>query len=107
MKRKKFRPFENARSHVWALRIKTQREWQQFCGSGERPSDVPASPDKVYKHLGWVSWGDWLGTGSLSRRPETWWSYEDSYRRNPDQAQATASYSQPTIPMPTPSTQDR
>ena len=77
----RFGPFEDARFHVWTLGIKTQREWQQFCRSGKRPSDIPASPDKVYKYLGWVSWGDWLGTGSLGRRHgkhEAWRSYEDA-----------------------------
>ena len=76
----RFGPFEDARSHVWTLGIKTNREWQQFCRSGKRPFDIPASPDRVYKYLGWVSWGDWLGTGSLSRRRgkhEGWCSYED------------------------------
>ena len=76
----RFRPFEHARSHVWALGIKTQREWQQLCRSGQRPPDVPAAPDKIYEHLGWVSWGDWLGTGARSRRRgrrEPWWTYED------------------------------
>ena len=76
----RFRPFEDARSHVWALGIKTQREWQQLCRSGQRPPDVPAAPDKIYEHLGWVSWGDWLGTGARSRRRgrrEPWWTYED------------------------------
>ena len=76
----RFGPFEDARSHVWTLGIKTNREWQQFCRSGKRPFDIPASPDRVYKYLGWVSWGDWLGTGSLSRRRgkhEAWCSYED------------------------------
>ena len=71
----RFGPFEDARFHVWTLGIKTQREWQQFCRSGKRPSDIPASPDKVYKYLGWVSWGDWLvglallveGMGNMKR----------------------------------------
>ena len=30
------------------------------------PSDIPASPDNVYKDKGWISWGDWLGTGTIA-----------------------------------------
>ena len=60
-------------------------------------------------------------TLGLTERPERYFSassfglitsvtkfhHEDSYRGNPDQSRATTSYFQPTIPIPTPSTQDR
>jgi hypothetical protein len=29
-----------------------------------RPMDIPAHPQPVYADGGWVSWGDWLGTGA-------------------------------------------
>ncbi len=34
------------------------REWK------ERPADIPSNPNAVYKNKGWVSWGDFLGTGN-------------------------------------------
>jgi hypothetical protein len=48
------------------LGLKTQKEWFEFTKSGERPADIPALPWKTYKGKGWVSLGDWLGTGTVA-----------------------------------------
>jgi hypothetical protein len=40
----------------------------EFCRSGRRPDDVPSSPEKVYKDIGWISLGDWFGTGYVFNR---------------------------------------
>jgi hypothetical protein len=32
-------------------------------GRGRKPDDIPVAPDHVYRNDGWLSWGDWLGTG--------------------------------------------
>lgn len=45
------------------------------------PSDLPGSPNIAYKGRGWVSWGDFLGTGNVYRQggaSGTWRSYEDA-----------------------------
>ena len=31
----------------------------------ERPANVPAAPEQVYKHDGWQGYGHWLGTGNV------------------------------------------
>jgi len=36
-------------------------EWREYCKSGKKPINIPASPDKTYKNKGWISWGDFLG----------------------------------------------
>lgn len=54
--------FESARSFVRSLKLSGQKEWRSFCLSGERPLDIPSNPQNVYRHSGWVSWGDWVGT---------------------------------------------
>jgi hypothetical protein len=76
--RYRFRTFEDARSYVWTLGIKSQGEWSKYCKSGGRPSDIPAAPSKVYKLQGWASWGDWLGTGYVSLSKRNFWLYEDA-----------------------------
>ena len=38
--------------------------------SGQRPSDIPAHPDRTYRDDGWISWPDWLGNGGASRVEE-------------------------------------
>jgi UDP-2,3-diacylglucosamine pyrophosphatase LpxH len=34
--------------------------WREYCTSGQKPDNVPANPDEVYKDS-WTSWCDWLG----------------------------------------------
>jgi superfamily II DNA or RNA helicase len=65
---KQFRPFAPARAFVRRLGLKNEAEWRSFTKSGKLPSDVPAAPWKIYKDKGWVSIGDWLGTGTIAPR---------------------------------------
>jgi superfamily II DNA or RNA helicase len=65
-KNKKFRPFEEARAYVHALRLRSTDEWREYGKSGQRPADIPAAPNENYEDHGWVGWGDWLGTGTLA-----------------------------------------
>jgi hypothetical protein len=57
-----WRPLDEARKYVKSLGLKTQEDWRAFSKSDNRPKDIPACPDKVYKDSGWVGYGDWLGT---------------------------------------------
>src|SRR5215218_468321 len=60
---KKRRDFEEAREYVRDLGLENSREWRAWCKSGERPHDIPASPDVVYGDE-WNSWPDWFGSRS-------------------------------------------
>lgn len=56
--------FEEAREVARGSGIKTFLQWGK-----ERthlPINIPRHPEKTYKNAGWISWGDWLGTGNLS-----------------------------------------
>ena len=73
---RKFRLFSEARDFVHGLGLQTVDEWRRFCKGeipekGTRPEDIPSCPHFNYKYKGWISWGDWLGTGSVatSKRP--------------------------------------
>jgi hypothetical protein len=57
-------PFAVGRAYVRKLKLKTQKEWQAWSKSGQRPSNIPAAPNKVYRDDGWISFPDWLGYGS-------------------------------------------
>jgi hypothetical protein len=46
--------------------LKTTAEWREWCRNGSRPKDIPSNPNLSYQGKGWISFGDWLGTG---RRP--------------------------------------
>ena len=63
---REYRPFGEARTFVQGLNLKSQSEWDAFANSGELPIDLPKAPHMVYADDGWVSWGDWLGTGTIA-----------------------------------------
>ena len=63
MKKKQWRPFEEARKFARSLKLKNQGEWNEYSKSDERPFDIPSNPNDVYEKDGWKSLGDWLGTG--------------------------------------------
>ena len=65
---KEWRSFKEAREFVRSLGLNGQREWYAYCKSGNKPEDVPYSPDQSYKNKGWQSYGDWLGTDNISYR---------------------------------------
>jgi hypothetical protein len=61
-----YRSFEDARVFVHTLGLQNQSEWSIWARSANRPIDIPAKPRTVYKNKGWVSMGDWLGTGRIA-----------------------------------------
>jgi len=68
---KKYRSFTKARTFVRRLKLKSNQEWRKYRkgelpGKKPMPLYIPSNPDYFYKNKGWVSWGDWLGTGSTS-----------------------------------------
>lgn len=64
--KKSFLSFEEARAFVRSLNLKNHLEWVAYCHSGKRPSNIPSSPRTQYQNNGWVSFGDWLGSGIVS-----------------------------------------
>ena len=59
--RMKYRSFIGARTFVRSLGLKIQKEWYDYCKSGDKPNDIPATPNRHYKKE-WTTWGEWLGT---------------------------------------------
>jgi hypothetical protein len=59
-----WKSFTEARAYVRGLGLKGVKEWWELSKSGQRPSDIPADPDRTYRDDGWVSWPDWLGNGN-------------------------------------------
>ncbi len=63
-----WRAFKEARAHVRKLGLASSRDWAKYCNTGERPADIPAHPERVYKLDGWKGMGDWLGTETVAYR---------------------------------------
>jgi len=56
---------EEARNFAISLNLKNMNEWSEYCKSGKKPNNIPATPGGVYKNKGWISWGYFLGTGNV------------------------------------------
>jgi len=69
---RKYRPFKEARKFARSLNLKGQKEWLAFAKSGAKsgklPKDIPANLRSIYKDKGWISDGDWLGTGRTANQ---------------------------------------
>jgi hypothetical protein len=44
------------------LNLKTRDAWGTYAKSGNKPADMPAAPNRIFRGE-WQGWGDWLGTG--------------------------------------------
>jgi hypothetical protein len=73
---RKFRSFEDAREFARDLKLNSQSDWENLCKSGEKPDDIPSLPSFFYKDFGWISWGDFLGTGNVATRNKKFRSFE-------------------------------
>ena len=62
-----FVSFESARTFSRTLGLAGERRWYDWCKTGARPSHVPFSPDRTYKHEGWQGWENFLGTEGQPR----------------------------------------
>ncbi len=65
---RKFRSYNEAKKFVHTLGLKSTQEWRNYCGSGKKPDDIPAIAENFYKNKGWISMGDWLGSGNIATR---------------------------------------
>ncbi len=71
----KYKKFENAKSFVKNLNIKSKAEWVEYCKTNNKPNDIPATPNGTYKNSGWIGWGDWLGTDVIAPQNKVYKSF--------------------------------
>lgn len=72
-----FLPFEEAREFVRSLKLNNFTEWQNYCRSGQRPTNIPTTPSITYKGQ-FKGLGDWLGTGNTNNHNRTFLSFEQA-----------------------------
>ena len=53
--------YADAKKYVHKLKLKSSKDWLEYCKSGNKPRDIPHSPYRAYKTY-WKSWSEWLGT---------------------------------------------
>ena len=64
-KKQQFLPFDEALHVARQLRLVSKKEWTLWCRSGACPANVPAAPNKVYVHDGWMGWERFLCHANL------------------------------------------
>ena len=77
MKGEVFLSFEKARKFVRKLKLKNTTAWNEYRKSGNKPDNIPSTPNMVYKNDGWIDWPDWLGNGNLSNKGRIYLTYEE------------------------------
>jgi len=75
-----YRSFKKARAFAQSLNLKGHKEWQEYCKSGKKPDDIPATPNQIYKGKGWKNWGGFLGTGNIANKGGTFRSFGEARR---------------------------
>jgi superfamily II DNA or RNA helicase len=75
---KDYLSFDNARDFVRKLSLKSWKEWQSYCKNSSKPKNIPNSPNFVYKNDGWISTGDWLGTGMLANKDKNFLPFKEA-----------------------------
>ena len=78
-----FLPFKEARAFVRTLKLKSQAQWKQYRNGklGEHdpmPAGIPRNPMTTYKRSGWVSMGDWLGTGRVQTQKRSYLLFNEA-----------------------------
>ena len=63
-KREKWLSYDEAKKIVIKLKLKSNKEWKTFYKTNSI-SNIPSTPNKVYKGDGWISWADFLGTNNV------------------------------------------
>ena len=76
--RMNWQEFSKARKFARSLKLKSFVEWREFAKTSKKPIDIPANPISAYKGKGWISAGDWIGTGFISHRKRKYRRFEDA-----------------------------
>lgn len=77
--------FQEARTFGHTIGLKNKKEWYRYSKSGDRPREITSNPTPSYRDKGWISWLDWLGTTTSSRKKEmihcTFLSFLNHFKR--------------------------
>jgi superfamily II DNA or RNA helicase len=73
-----FRSLKESKEFVKTLNLTNNKQWREYIKTGNKPDDIPSSPDKNYKNEGWIGWGDFLGTGIISNAKKDYLNFYDA-----------------------------
>ena len=70
-----FWSFKKTRAFVQKLRLKGQKDFENWCRSGKRPEFITTHPSRTFKNNGWEGLRDFLGTGRVANKNMKFWSF--------------------------------
>jgi len=76
--KKRFRTYESARIFARKLKLKNRKGWKEFKKTNQLPENIPKDPQSAYKNKGWISWGDFLGTGNIRLTDSTFKTFQEA-----------------------------
>lgn len=74
--KKKKLPYEQAKSYVQAIGIKSWDDYRKWSKGGDRPTNIPAAPNSAYHEF--EGWGKFLGTERVANQHKIFWNYEQA-----------------------------
>ena len=77
-KERAYLTYDEAKIFVHALKIEGHKEWIAYTKSGQKPDNIPIHAYRTYKGKGWISWGDFLGTGRINNKDRVYLSYDEA-----------------------------
>jgi hypothetical protein len=61
------------------LGVKSVSHFRILLKEKKVPTGIPSSPEDKYKRTGeWISWGDFLGTGTIADQKKIFLNYEEA-----------------------------
>jgi len=78
LKSRNVKSYKDAEKYIQSFKLKSQKEWASHTKEKKFPDDLPKSPEKFYRHKGWISWGKFLGTGNVAATKRKYRSYEEA-----------------------------
>jgi len=60
------------------LNIKSKNDWYKTISINKSPDYIPLNPRQSYLKRGWISWGDFLGTGNKYDNDVSYLSYDEA-----------------------------
>ena len=68
--------YSQAEIFVHSLKLNSGRDWRDYIKSAVYTSTIPKAPWAAYRNNGWVSMGQWLGTGRVADQLKEYWPFE-------------------------------
>ena len=76
LSRFKWLNYSQAEIFVHSLKLNSGKDWRDYIKSAVFTSTIPKAPWFAYRNNGWISMGQWLGTGRVADQLKEYWPFE-------------------------------